>query len=146
MSRLDRILVSDGWLAEWGSVTLWALKRDVSDHCPIILKYDGYDWGPKPFRFNNHWLLNKDLPNLVEAEWNSYQVCGWMGFVLKEKLKRLKGALRKWNKEVYGSVDSKIADLMEGIEVLDLKGESGGLSEVELLLRKAKFSQLWLLL
>jgi exonuclease III len=41
MSRLDRILVSDGWLAEWGSVTLWGLKRDVSDHCPIILKYDG---------------------------------------------------------------------------------------------------------
>jgi hypothetical protein len=69
-----------------------------------------------------------------------------MGFVFKEKLKRLKGVLRKWNKEVYGNVDSKIADLMEGIEVLDLKGESDGLSEVELLLRKTKFSQLWLLL
>jgi endonuclease/exonuclease/phosphatase family metal-dependent hydrolase len=54
MSRLDRVLVSEGWLVEWGSVTLWGLKRDVSDHCPILVKYDGFDWGPKPFRFNNH--------------------------------------------------------------------------------------------
>jgi hypothetical protein len=136
MSRLDRILVSDGWLAEWGSVTLWGLKRDVSDHCPIVVKYDGYDWGPKPFRFNNHWLSNKDLPILVKGEWESYQVGGWMGYVLKEKLKRLKGALKKWNKEVYGNVDSKIAVLIDDIEELDLKGEVEGLSEDELLLRK----------
>jgi hypothetical protein len=79
-------LVSDGWLAEWGSISLWGLKRDVSDHCPLLVKYDGFDWGPKPFRFNNHWLLNKDFYTLVKGEWESYKVGGWMGFILKEKI------------------------------------------------------------
>jgi hypothetical protein len=69
-----------------------------------------------------------------------------MGFVLKEKLKRLKGPLQKWNREVYGCVDSKIEDLITKIELLDLKGEGEGLSEDEVILRKTKFEQLWLLM
>jgi endonuclease/exonuclease/phosphatase family metal-dependent hydrolase len=52
LSNLDRILVSQNWHMVWGNVSLWGLKRDVSDHSPILLKYDGHDWGPKPFRFN----------------------------------------------------------------------------------------------
>ncbi|MCH98464.1 RNA-directed DNA polymerase (Reverse transcriptase) [Trifolium medium] len=61
-------------------------------------------------------------------------------------MKRLKGALRQWNKEVYGSMESKIEDLTDGIELLELKGEREGLSEVELLERRNKFNNLWLLL
>jgi hypothetical protein len=139
-------MVSEGWLAEWGSISLWGLKRDVSDHCPLFVKYDGFDWGPKPFCFNNHWLLNKDFHTLVKSEWESYKVGGWMGFILKEKLKRLKEVLKRWNKEVYGNVDTKIAALIDGIEGLDLKGEEVGLSEEEMLLRKECFNNLWLLL
>ncbi|MCH87544.1 transposon TX1 putative protein, partial [Trifolium medium] len=83
---------------------------------------------------------------VVEGEWTSYQVNGWTGYVLKEKLKRLKGALRIWNKEVYGSVDAKIEALTGEIELLELKGERVGLSEEEQVERKTKFNQLWLLL
>ena len=32
MSRLDRMLVSHDWKAEWGIGHLWDLHRDVSDH------------------------------------------------------------------------------------------------------------------
>ncbi|GAU42816.1 hypothetical protein TSUD_288440 [Trifolium subterraneum] len=120
MSRLDRMLVSGNWMEEWGPVSLWGLKRDVSDHCPLILKYDGHDWSPKTFRFNNHWLDNKTFAKRVEEEWGS-----------------LKGALKKWN---------KIEALTCEIEVLDLKGESKGLLEEEVLERKTKCEHLWLLL
>jgi exonuclease III len=68
MSRLDRVLVSEKWWEDCGAVSLWGLKRDVSDHCPLIVRYDGHDWGPKPFRFNNHWLNNKEFPKMVERE------------------------------------------------------------------------------
>ncbi|KAK2406570.1 hypothetical protein QL285_042285 [Trifolium repens] len=68
MSRLDRILISHNWEECWGATSLWGLKRDVSDHCPLIVRYEGYDWGPKPFRFNNFWLKNKDFPKVVAAE------------------------------------------------------------------------------
>ncbi|MCH92512.1 LINE-1 reverse transcriptase like, partial [Trifolium medium] len=68
------------------------------------------------------------------------------GFVLKEKLKRLKGDLRSWNKDVYGNIDTKIDDLTKEIESLELGGEREGLSEYDLLDRKDKFNLLWLLL
>lgn len=32
MSRLDLVMVSDGWWDSWGVASLWALDRDVSDH------------------------------------------------------------------------------------------------------------------
>ncbi|MCI24304.1 frigida-LIKE protein, partial [Trifolium medium] len=64
---------------EWGNVSLWGLNRDVSDPCPIMVKYDGLDCGPKPFRFNNFWLNNKAFYKVVEEAWNSYQSRGWMG-------------------------------------------------------------------
>ncbi|WJX93184.1 hypothetical protein P8452_74743 [Trifolium repens] len=147
MSRLDRVLVSSRWMEEWGEVSLWGLKRDVSDHCPLLLKYNGYDWGSKPFRFNNHWVNNKAFKKLVEDEWASYDyVNGWMGHVVKEKMKRLKGALRKWNKEVYGCMESKIEDITDEIELLELKGEREGLTELELTERRVKFNKLWLTL
>ena len=60
MSRIDRVLISEEWGILWGESSLWVLPRDVSDHCPLILKEGGWDWGPRPFRFNNFWLENRD--------------------------------------------------------------------------------------
>jgi exonuclease III len=68
-SRLDRFLVSNGWLDAWGNVSQWALPRDVSDHCPIVLRYLAQLWGPKPFRFNNFWLDHKTLSSVVQHNW-----------------------------------------------------------------------------
>lgn len=38
MSRLDMFLFSEEWVMEWKVVAQWALNRDVSDHCPIVIK------------------------------------------------------------------------------------------------------------
>jgi hypothetical protein len=57
MSRLDRMLVSEDWLSLWSNPSLWVLPRTVSDHCMLLLRFSGVDWGPRPFRFNNHWLV-----------------------------------------------------------------------------------------
>jgi len=54
MSRIYRAFISEEWGDFWGNVSLWALPRDVSDHCPMVLKGDVTDWSPKPFQFNNH--------------------------------------------------------------------------------------------
>ena len=39
MSRIDRVLISEDWSQMWGDNSLWVLSRDVSDHCPLVLKY-----------------------------------------------------------------------------------------------------------
>jgi hypothetical protein len=78
MSRIDRALISDGWISTWGNPSLWILPRTISDHCPLVLKYGNSDWGPKPFRFNNFWLENKSFRKLVEEVWRSYRgKVGW---------------------------------------------------------------------
>ncbi|WJX23545.1 hypothetical protein P8452_12747 [Trifolium repens] len=73
---------------------LLTIQKEVSDHFPLILKYSRDDWRPKPFRFNNFWLDNKKLQEVVESFWVHHKVEGWMSFVLKEKLKLLKSTLR----------------------------------------------------
>jgi exonuclease III len=43
VSRIDRVLVSAEWLEMWRGSTLWVGPRDVSDHCPLILKNSSND-------------------------------------------------------------------------------------------------------
>jgi len=146
MSRIDRMLISEEWNRYWGETTLWVLHRDVSDHCPLVLKVGGWDWGPRSFRFNNFWLENKNFKDIVEECWTTYQGGGWMGFILKEKLKLLKSRLKEWNKAEYGGMEVQITKLKEEIEELDIRGEGSLLDEDEVWSRKEKFSNLWRLL
>jgi len=69
-----------------------------------------------------------------------------MGVVLKSKLKVLKEAIREWSKLEYGSLDAKVATLVEEIANLDIKGELGVLTNVEMEMRKRKFDDTWKLL
>ncbi|MCH98366.1 transposon TX1 putative protein, partial [Trifolium medium] len=68
---------------------------------------------------------------------------GWMGFVLKEKLKALKTLIRDWHKQEYGGMEARIEELVVEIKDLDTKGELVGLSIQEVESRKEKFGALW---
>ncbi|GKV06521.1 hypothetical protein SLEP1_g18404 [Rubroshorea leprosula] len=50
MSRLERFLLSEEWCLNWEDVKQWGLNCSYSDHCPIVLKNQIINWGPKPFR------------------------------------------------------------------------------------------------
>ncbi|GAU20017.1 hypothetical protein TSUD_273520 [Trifolium subterraneum] len=91
ISRLDRFLLSEEWCLAWPNCTQVALLRGLSDHCPLVLVASEENWGPRPLRMLKCW---KDVPGydiLVKEKWNSLQVDGWGGFVLKEKVKMIKG-------------------------------------------------------
>jgi hypothetical protein len=146
MSRLDRVLISSTWFECWGDPLVRVLERDVADHCPLVLRYSSDDWGPKPFRFNNYWLRSNDFKDVVRLAWDSCIVEGWMGFVLKEKLKSIKGAIKVWNAEKFGEVGREKNTLIKNILDLDVKSESTGLNEREVVERKKMFQDLWRLL
>ena len=122
---------------------MWPLPRDVSDHCPLVLKGDITDWGPKPFRFKNHWMENRKFKGVVEEAWRKYGRSGWMSLVLKGKLKGLKGDIREWNKVEYGNVEMRLTLLREEIEELDRKCEDSLLTTQEVEVRKLNFEELW---
>lgn len=67
---------------------------------------------------------------------------GWMGVILKEKLKVLKSILKKWNKEVFRSVDFRIRLLIEEIKAVDLRREARGLIIKEQSLQQCNFDHL----
>jgi hypothetical protein len=130
----------------WRNPVVWALPRDVSDHCPIVLRYSDVDWGPRPFRFKKFWLQNSSFKALVSKVWEEQHFTGWMGFILKERLKGLKVEIKKWSFEEYGEVDARISKLRSDIEEVDLRSESVGVSDVEVDRRKCWFMELWRLL
>lgn len=129
MSRLDRFLLSKGWVISRGVTSQWALKRDVSDHCPLVLKIGKQDWGPEPFRFINCWVKHPTFEKLVLDSWSEANVTGWEAFVMMEKREILKSAVRGWNVSVFGSSEVRIGSLESSICELDEKAECTGLSD-----------------
>lgn len=106
-NRIDRVLLSSEWIEKF-KLKLWGLPRGVSDHCPLLLMEDGRDWGPKPFRFINAWLLHPDFMSFIKKSWEESTVCGWAGFVIVMKLRHLRLVLKKWNREVFGNVSCSL--------------------------------------
>ncbi|GAU47231.1 hypothetical protein TSUD_107670 [Trifolium subterraneum] len=131
MSRLDRFLLFEEWCLAWTNCTQVALLRGLSDHCPLVLVASEEDWGPRPLRMLKCW---KDVPGydiFVKEKWNSLQVDGWGGFVLKEKLKMIKVALKEWHMSHVQNLPSRIDSLKTRLSDLDSKGEEEDLSVAE---------------
>ena len=68
-SKLDRFLMNDEFFNLWGNLSVIALDRKLSDHCPIVLKDVDLNFGPKPFRIFNIWMEEADFQNVVEEAW-----------------------------------------------------------------------------
>lgn len=54
--------------------------------------------GSRPFRFNNCWVKQEDFMRFVKVEWDSLSVNERGDYILKKKLKALKGRLKWWNR------------------------------------------------
>lgn len=69
----------------------------------------------------------------MNAKWNSYQIRGWGGFILEEKLKMLKQDLKIWRVETFGNLEDFIEKKTSELERLDILDNNFGLypSEIE---------------
>jgi hypothetical protein len=85
MSRLDRFLLSEGFIDKGGITNQWVGDRDISDHCPVWLICSQLNWGPKPFKFNNCWLEHPEFFDFVKHTWETTVVRGKKAYVLKRK-------------------------------------------------------------
>jgi len=97
MSRLDRFLLSPTWCDAWLNCIQLANQRGLSDHVPLVLYVDVNNWGPRPFRMLKCWADLPGYEQYVRDKRASYNIEGWGAYVLKEKLKMLKGGLKEWH-------------------------------------------------
>jgi len=132
MSRLDRFLLSEDWCLKWPNCLQIALLRGVSDHCPLQLSVDEENWGPRPLRMLKCWQEMLGYKQFVTDKWNSFSVEGWGGYVLKEKLKLIKAALKEWHLSHSSNIPAKLDSLKARLSWLDDKGEDEVLSSVEI--------------
>ncbi|GKU86405.1 hypothetical protein SLEP1_g936 [Rubroshorea leprosula] len=143
MSRIDRFLFSEEWMLKWSEMKQWGLRRSISDHCPIMIKNELVDWGPTPFRFFDAWLDQPGCKDVITSVWSDKEVKGWNGFILKEKLKRTKKALKEWSGKSNRVMDGKIKEAELVIASIDEKGEQQQLSDNDVELRRNSFIDLW---
>jgi hypothetical protein len=66
------------------------------------------------------WLKSVGFHAMVKQWWDSYLYSGSPSYVLVQKLKSLKIDLRRWNKDVFGDVNSRKNDLQVQIQDFDL--------------------------
>ncbi|XP_028081433.1 uncharacterized protein LOC114282869 [Camellia sinensis] len=126
-SRLDRFLLNTDWVCNF-NFKLWGIPRRFSDHSPILLLEDERDWGFRPFKFINAWLLYPGFMKVVQKCWAETMLDSWAGFKCLYKLKALKATLKQWNNEVFGHVEFKLKQVEEELHTLDLLVKEGSLS------------------
>ncbi|XP_071688218.1 uncharacterized protein [Rutidosis leptorrhynchoides] len=68
-SKLDRFLVSDRFISLWDDLSIITLDRNLSDHCPLILRDKLIDYGPKPFKVFDEWFNYVDVDKVIIEAW-----------------------------------------------------------------------------
>ena len=128
MLRINRFLYTVDWDEGFITISQKRLVRLTSDHFPIMLECGSILRGRQPFRFENMWLKADGFLERVRNWWGSYQFSGIASFFLTNKLKALKGDLKKWNKDEFGHVTMKKNMMMVDLRELDLVEETRPLS------------------
>ena len=82
------------------------------------------------------WLKAEGFVDMVRGWWMGYVVDGSPSRILAEKLKLLKGDLKRWNKEVFGLLQSQRKVALEIIAEVDARELAGALSDEDTLRRK----------
>lgn len=99
------------------------LARLPSDYVPLLLSTRvKSDNKPRPFRFLNVWTDQANFLWVVREAWE-VELRGSLLSVLASKLKKVKAALKRWNKKYFG-------DIFQRVKLTELK-----LEEVEIKLQ-----------
>lgn len=115
-SRLDRFLLDEFWLIQFKDLQQIGLKRSISDDTSILLANESVDWGSRPFKFINAWFKDKECVDLIEKEWAD--MSNGQGN-LATKMKKLKGAIKRWHGGKRNCMEERMMDCEERIKELD---------------------------
>jgi len=142
-AKLDRGLLNASCLTRFPNVNNSYLSRSTSDHSPMFIQFQSelFLYGPSLFRFQQMWIEHPDFHEFVGSIWK--EEVGGMGLLkLAFKLKKLRGALREWNKCIFGRTEAHIQGLEIQIEEFEseLQQEWDPRIEQELVLKNMELA------
>ncbi|GJZ85778.1 RNA-directed DNA polymerase, eukaryota [Tanacetum coccineum] len=143
MSKLDRFLVTEGFLSVFPHCSAICLDRHLSDHRPILLRELQVDYGATPFRFYHSWLNISGFDLMVSQTWNSLCFNDSNDMIrFKKKLQALKKYIREWiivhKKKQMGRRD----DISLKLNAIDKQLDQGNVNDDILLSRMNLMKQL----
>ncbi|XP_022545617.1 uncharacterized protein LOC106417265 [Brassica napus] len=124
--RLDRILCCPQARLKWQEARVSHLPFLASDHAPLYLQITPETQGNacrRPFRFEAAWLKHSEFQDMLTASWDRE-------IGTREPLERLGVKLRKWNKEVFGSVQKRKEMLVVEIKEIQTRIEQSQTDEL----------------
>ncbi|XP_071739939.1 uncharacterized protein [Rutidosis leptorrhynchoides] len=131
-SKLDRFLVCEKFMNIWQNLSATALERKHSDHCPIMLKDDEKNFGPKPFKLFDAWLDEDGVDQIIKNAWDIKPSGNRLDCVFRNKLKNVKEALKSWSKTKFSSLDNEIEALKIATQEMETNAELGQLVSSEI--------------
>ncbi|GAU46447.1 hypothetical protein TSUD_402140 [Trifolium subterraneum] len=124
--RLDKAICNHLWLDMCSSISCSTLIRNKSDHYPLLLDFANSEQRfVSQFKFLKMWSLHGDCKDLINASWN-VPLYGSPMFILTKKLKRLKEALKVWNKNSFGNVHDHVKQAETRLQIIQDKMDSSG--------------------
>lgn len=109
VKKLDRKMVNMDFMSVFPSSHTRFTGLGFSDHCASITQFGlSSSRSPSPFVFFNFLTKNCKFLHVVAEVWNFVSFYGCKLYVLSKKLKDLKLALRKLNRECYSNIHIKL--------------------------------------
>ncbi|XP_042006110.1 uncharacterized protein LOC121754885 [Salvia splendens] len=108
--RLDRVLLGEHWTTVFAATRVTHLPRISSDHAPLLVRCQTSLQIPRPsFRFQNMWTRHHTFTEEIARAWEADT--GFFGMInLQFKLNRVKGLLKRWNRDVFGNIFERLRE------------------------------------
>ena len=121
-SKIDRALINKNWYENFVNSEAVFMPEGVFDHSPILISFYHVMevHGKRPFRYFKMWKGHPDFDEVVAGCWNQ-NVQGTPMFKIVAKLKKLKLALKQFNRQQFGNVQTaemEAKNSMENIQQL----------------------------
>ncbi|XP_075091900.1 uncharacterized protein LOC142172042 [Nicotiana tabacum] len=136
--RLDRIFLNFPFQNMLPTIEVEHLIRIGLDHAPLLMTCGEQTTNfVKPFRFLNFWTKHDTFMDVVRQNWKT-DFIGDPFLLLNQNIKRVKAALSKWSRELFGDIFKQLAILEDIVRVEEMLFEEEPTTENRIVLQKAQ--------
>jgi len=119
MNRLDRAFAHTQCLSHFSSLKLIRLDHGLSDHCPILVGKEQVNWGWKPFKCLDCWLMAPSFHSILKVFWKEIMNDIPGDFQVIRRINALRLKLDQWNKTEFGNQDWALQNIQSSIRLLE---------------------------
>ena len=144
--RLDRFLISLAFMLRFQNLVQTILPKSLSDHNAVSLEDGARNWGPRSFKFFNHWVKEQGFNELIQSTWENFSLDRSVSSKFWDKLKKTKVAIKGWYKKLGVGDLFRISLLEEAIDRIEKKKQDNhhdDMLRAELVSKKASLWRLY---